>query len=291
MTALNVRHDFGVCNGLNDRLALSTGRTHPPYVFSDSPPGHSGSTETHRVLYVAAKARILLEELVTVSKEAPLLMLGGALVQSLFGVARLAILMAPLRIIFLKISGVQTIHIPKTSASVSVDLLLVLAAAVLIAVQYALAALDFFIDAKRRKYAETIRNNGDARTAKNIQPFHSILKSILSVSAILPIILYMDFKFTLIICLIIFAIVPLFIASRRFSAQEHKNDFLNAAINSRTTGSLSIGVLVAAALMHIASVDQISHEAAVYFLIYFMLIRQLAVAVQRAADGFHKIRL
>jgi hypothetical protein len=251
----------------------------------------SGLTEIHRVLHVAAKVRILIRELVDVTMAAPSVMLGGVFMQSLFGVVRFAILMAPLQIIFLKISGAQSVHIPKTSVSVSVNLLLVLAAALLIAVQYVLAALDTFIDAKRRNYVDSVKKKKDMRLAKNIQPFHSILKSILSIVVIFPILLYMDFKFTIIISLLIFAIVPLFIFSRRFSAQPHQNDFLNAAINSRTTGALSIGILVAAALIHIATIEQISHEAAAYFLLYFLLIRQLAVALQRAADGFHKIRL
>lgn len=243
------------------------------------------------MLHVAAKARILMKELVAISKAAPSVMVGGALIQSLFGVARFAILMAPLRIIFLKLSGVQVIHIPMTSVTLSVDLLLVVAAALLIVVQYVLAAADYFIDTQRKKYADSIKKNGDARLSKNVQPFHSILKSVLSVAAIFPIILYMDFKFTIIISLLICAIVPLFVISRRLSARAQKSDLLNAAVNSRTTGALSLGILVAAALMHIASVDQVSHEAAIYFLLYFLLIRQLALAVQRAADGFHKVRL
>jgi len=250
-----------------------------------------GLTEFHRVLYIAAKAKILMKEIADTAKEAPSVMVVGTIVQSLIGVARLGILMAPLRVIFLKISGVQAVHIPSTAMSVSTNLLLVLVALGLIVAGYVLAAVDYYIEAKRRKYADELRKNGNSTKSKNISSFYSIIKSIISFVAIFPIVFYMDPKFTSIILVLIILITPVFIISRRFSAKAQNNDLLDAAINSRTTGAFSIGILVAAALMHIATFEHISHEAAVYFLAYFMLIRQIALSVQRAADGFHKIRL
>lgn len=245
----------------------------------------------HRVLYLAAKAKILMKDIMAISKEAPSIMILGSIVQSLIGVARLGILMAPLKVIFLKTSGVKVVHIPLASVSVSTNLVLVLVALFLIGAGYILSVIDYYIDARRRKYSETLSKNGESAKSRNISPFYSIIKSIISFVAIFPVIFYIDPTFTSIIFILIICISPVFIISRRLSAQTQSNAFKDAAINSRTTGSFAIGVLVAAALMHIASVDKMSHDAAVHFLAYFMLVRQLALAVQRAADGFHRIRL
>jgi hypothetical protein len=218
-------------------------------------------------------------------------MLGGAFVQTLTGLARLLIFMVPLKAIFLKLSGTEIVHVPKTTFHLNVDTLLYSMAIVLVVANYLVTAIDYFIDSKRRLYASGQKELGNRKRARNVHGFYSIIKSAISFLGLFPVLMYMDLGFTLIIILILFATLPLVVASRRLAANEQRGAFMSAILSSKATGALSLGFIVAAAIVYIASAHDISHEAAIYFLIYFLLLRQLAASVQRASDAFHQIRL
>ncbi len=239
----------------------------------------------------AAKTRILIDEIRAASRSEPLIMVIGAFLQTLTGVARLIIFMIPLKAVFLKLSGVKVINIPGSTASISVDALLVLCAVILVILNCTVAAIDFHLDTRRRSYISAIRASGESKRANNIGPFYTLMKSFISFAAILPILLYMDLWFTFVICIILAMISPLIILSRRLSANSEGGPLMKSVLNSKTTGAFSLGIIIAAAIVHISNIESIDHTAAIYLIIYFLLLRQLASAVQRAADGFHKVRI
>ena len=244
------------------------------------------------MLAIAGKGAFLLKDIFRAARKAPSIMVAGAISQSLVGVIRLIIFMAPLKAIFMKLSGVETIHIPATSATISVNHLLLFLAGALVVANCVAAATDYYVDHRRRSYIAQLRNNKETqKEAKNAGPYYSIIRSIISAVAIFPVLLYMDPKFTILICLVILLVTPLFVFSRRLSVGSDPATLKNYAINTKTAGALSIGILIAIAMVHIASAGDISHESAVYFLIYFILLRQLAAAIQRAAEAFDKVRL
>jgi len=243
------------------------------------------------ILFFANKAKKLVEEIVAAAKDAPSIMIVGALISSLLGIIQFVLLMAPLKAIFLKISGVKIIHIPGSMLSINVDTFLLFVAAGLLGATVATATAGFVLEEKRKAYVRSLILSGQRHKANNINPFYSIIRGAISFSGIFPILLFINPWLTLQICILLILIVPLFIISRRFAATENRSRMKHAILNSRTTGALTVGVIIAAAIVHIAFAGDISHEAAVYLLIYFLLLRQLAAAAQRAADGFHKVRI
>lgn len=244
------------------------------------------------VITIVKKGAFLLKDVFRAAKKSPSVMVIGAISQALTGVVRLVIFMAPLKAIFMKLSGAETIHIPATSAIINIDYLLLFLSGTLVVANCAVAAADYYIDHKRRTYIAQLRTKKETqKEAINTGPYYSIIRSIISIVAIFPLLVYMDLKFTLLICGTIFLLTPLFVFSRRLSAGSGPTTVKNYALNTKTASALSLGILIALAMVHIASFNKISHESAIYFLIYFVLLRQLAAAIQRAAEAFDKVRL